>query len=475
MSVVSRMELTKRESSCRVSIAFGLFVLWVLSLPLFRVNVVGSLSIDNLLAPAVFVAWVFAAIISPSKYASRRQFSYLAIIFIYAIAAILTGISSGGMSFVFYELVALIKLVLYCSLPILCINSLWQFKFVSKIVVIITAVVCWSAVFGSVGAIQFDFIDVADRAGDTRLDVEIDRGGSSAIISRSAGLVGEFGIMALLVSYTLAVMLVRSETELQGSRTVRSGIIYYWFIMVSVALGVVAAQSRNILLSASVVAMVVFVGSLFQRSRGAAKPLVIMLVFFVVVAVSITAYIEFSDIYAVMLGTGAMKASASARLDQYAWVLETVRGHLLFGVGGEVRVRFAEKISSVHNLWLNHLVRMGLIGLLPLVWLFWKTMLDTYNARKYEAVMKRATAIFGFFLSMIVAVTFFAAQGALIFWFLLGMVIAFNCVVRRYTPNIDTEFSRISDPLDSEALPGKILHHKRAMLLRTAHRNVRDV
>ena len=412
----------------REPFVFQLFCFWVLALPFFRISLVGTLSVDNILTPVIFFLWVFAVVMGLVKLGLNSKLPYLLIItllFMFSLA----GDFLGGPASIMNELGQLLKWFAYLLLPILCIQNERQFELASKVVVLSTVIVCCSAILDSLGIFSLSFLDVADRSGDIRL--ELSKGNKSAIgaLKRSAGLVGEFGTMALLVAFTISTIFFANKEKLAelGFKSSK-----FWSILIafSLLLGAIAAQSRNVVISSFIVVLMSVCLSFILEKKGSKAVIALLLFAFLGFVVTVIVIYNSVLIYNAVLGEGSMKASGDARIDQYAWAFELVKDSLFFGVDAAKKAMNAEEIAAIHNLWLYQLVSNGVIGLIPLLILFIKLVSDTFKLTRFPNFKQRAKNIFGMTLAMMLAVSFYAAQGSLMFWFFLGLLIAFNTSLR---------------------------------------------
>jgi hypothetical protein len=380
------------------------------------------------MVPVITFFWVASIMTGVIRFDLRRRFSYFLIIAILLIFSLLGDIS-GGFSGVMDELSKLLKYFSYLLIPVLCIQNSWQFELASRAIILSTLVVCLSAILDSLGLISLEFLEVADRTGDVRLQLSGVGGLGIDAIKRSAGLVGEFGTMALLTAFVLATLFFTRQEKIEQLRMASSR-VWHLLVILFLLVGAVAAQSRNIIM-VSFVVMSASVGLAYIVGKKGAVKIVAVIGLMLIGLLVITFVASYAmELYSIVLGEGTMKASGDARISQYTWALNLVKGNYSFGVDQLTAQRNAEAFILIHNLWLYQLVTTGIFGLVPLLILFIKISVDTYKLTKLNYLKQRAKNMFGLSLAIPLAVSFYAAQGALIFWFLLGCLIAFNVTAR---------------------------------------------
>ena len=105
-------------------LAEALFYAWILSFPFYRYSIVGTLSLDNLLAPTLLLIWPIAALSSTKRYTSHQLRNMYYVGFLLALfffAHSLTLISSQQL--IWQSMYRVLTDVIYIVLPMLYIRS----------------------------------------------------------------------------------------------------------------------------------------------------------------------------------------------------------------------------------------------------------------------------------------------------------------------------------------------------------------
>lgn len=388
----------------------ALFSLWMLSLPFYQFSVVGTLSVDNLLAPLLLVFWMFAAPLSASSAKRVRRILFIAfIVFIYFLFSIISLTISGSSDLILAALIQEIKVVLYLLLPVLCISSITLFRKALRLVVYGTAVVSVSAFMQAIGLVQFEF---ARSAASGRLGTDI--------ISRSPGILGNYGDVAILISISVLATYGSLWRDRRPRRLLKYA-LYFIFI-----LGALAAQSRNVVFSVFVaIAVYNFFRNIYKK-KAHARVTYIVLNIVAIMFGAFLLWVVFPYIYAAVLGTGGVKQSVLARFEQYQEAINLIAANPIFGVGAEIGGRYAQIADTLHNLWLGIGLRGGVLAIVSLAILFLSGFLGSVRRIVNDAVAQEAAIMSATALAMLTASMFYVAQGSYIFWACLGLLLSFT-------------------------------------------------
>ncbi len=209
----------------------GLFLFWLLSFPLYLFDVLGSLSMDNLLTPLLLF-------LSPLCLFGDRSESRSHLATILVVTGLLFAsqtVRFMGDSEIFKQRSwELFKLYSYFLLPILYVRDYSFLKKVNLAMVVITLAGALSAFLVAAGALNLHIT----RFEDSRLGI--------AGIPKSIGFFTNYGDIAILFSYTLMLVLFTPRAvwpSLFSSKMAR------FAILACLLLGLVGNQSRNVVLS----------------------------------------------------------------------------------------------------------------------------------------------------------------------------------------------------------------------------------
>lgn len=393
-----------------------LFYTWVLSIPFYRFSLIGTLSLDNILGPLLIVAWPLVRPPADVSYA-RAQVRNIAIsasvLFVYFIAHIATLLSTQDA--IWRSAYVIVTDLSYFVVPLLYIRT-ERIRVKAEDCVILVAIIgAFSAFLSAIGVIHLD----VSRYSDSRVVVE------GLDLTRSIGLFSTFGDLALLSAFAAMTALSMQRPTLLFIKRSRVALIFLFFMLL---LGLLGAQSRNIVLT-MVVSLVLFL--LFRRWALQGKNWLSMYnamwigggLLSIVVAVFL-----WQPLVDLLAGWGGKQASATAhgRLEQYQLAFALLSGNPFTGASSEIQERMALTIAGIHNMWLKELVQGGVFAILALIGLI---MLTMRNAKKCVAAGKldeSALTSLVFMVALVIS-TQFNPSGTSVFWMLLGFSVAKLC------------------------------------------------
>jgi len=333
----------------QIMIVRVLYSIWLLSLPFGLYPLIGSLSLDNILAPVV-CAFVF---LRPGSINSRVLKGKAGIIlttaaffFVYSLARMFS--VADNLDYLSFTFFLILKQFLYFFIPIFFIRSLADWRLTSRLLVIVALVGVFSALIASLGLYEFP----VQRFAQSRLGVEI--------LKKAVGLFANYGDMAILGSYALLYMyLVESQW----------GWLRKWVATLILLAGYLGAQSRNMYFTLLTGVFSAFYFSRFSRGGAGSNTLSLI----TLLAISLLGVIIFSllnvdllaDIKAIG-GTHEAAATVDDRLGQYQYAWSIIKNNWLFGDGGPL-IRYG---IQVHNIWLGQLALGGIVGALAILGLF---------------------------------------------------------------------------------------------------------
>lgn len=385
--------------------------IWLLSLSFYKFSLVGSLSLDNLLAPILFFLLVFGIFTRSVKLTaaqSRNLFWTGVTATVYLLAHSLNLLTTQ--SAVWVSIITVAKGMLYFFLPVMFINSEQQLKRANNAIIVVMLIGCGTALLQSLGLIHLSFA----RSAGSRFDL--------SGFEKSTGFLGSYGDVGMLTS--LALLLVIGG---------RRGRVFFgrgsWIkilIVVAAALaGILAQQSRNLIFTVMVsIGAFVYLGHIRKRRnwRG---------VFYATliggVAVSSIIIVLYADTLIAWVqsigGTKEAAATVAARLSQYKFGWSLVHDRLLTGADPAKIQSDQTLVTFIHNMWLKELVEGGLPAVAATMWFYIRAIRNQVS--RYYDTSKRfeARAYLALLVGLLLATQFYPAS-TYIYWVLLGIATA---------------------------------------------------
>lgn len=391
-----------------------MFSLWVLSLPFYQFDIIGTLSVDNLLAPLVFLLWVLASITGPASVVrNSRMFLLFILIGLYSLFNVISLVISASDERILSAASIEARYMLYLLLPIMCIRTVKVFKFVLKLFVLDTVIVCLSAFFQAIGLIHLDF---ARSIAGNRLDTNL--------LVRSPGLFESYGDVAILIAFAGVVIYCCHES----SKGRKMKIVKFLFA-ISLLVGAVAAQSRNVIIAV----LVVTITFAFLRKLEKISPQKRGFYLFTALSVGLVVipfvYLIVPYVYSLLLGSGGVKMSVTDRFAQYDMAFSLISQNPIFGIGGDAELKYAVLVSQIHNLWLGVALKGGSLAVIMLAWMFVKGIGEAFSRISNKVVGKEAALMVALGFGMLTSSMFYVAQGSYIFWTMFGVLLCFHCLV----------------------------------------------
>lgn len=390
---------------------FILFLIWLLSVPFYKLNVVGTWSIDNILAPLLFAAWmVTIPLRTMSKPHSRQVLIVLSIIALYLFLDLLDHKLSHEPTPLLSALWQELKVLLYLVLPVLYIQNIVQFRRALGILALIAGVACLSAIAAAAGLVHIDY-----AIAEPRLNIGL---------IRTAGVVGTFGsltalvVTALLASFALAQ---KPESTLLRRRYIR------WFLYMILFAGMLAAQSRNMVLSASLAVTTYYL--LLPVSTRSSRLILLLYSFGLLVATLILVLFGLPIIqlaYDSIVGTGSTKGSVLDRLISYEAAWNLITQEPWFGPASLGPVIFNDIERTIHNFWLGILFKGGIFGFIPIATLFVISLYGSLSRARVPTLRHEAIAMLALTLALMFSSFFYVAHNTLLFWLCIGVTLSLS-------------------------------------------------
>lgn len=378
---------------------------WVSSLAFYQYPVLGTLSIDNIGAPLMFLLALSAPQREPTEYGKAAVLLALVVYAPYFASHLVSrGTSPGTFVPTLYELS---KAALYFITPVALCTSNNRRRYLFLGLVFVAAAVNLSNLAATLGF----YVPPSERLTSSRLGIEW--------LPRSVGLFVNYGDQAMISA--IAVLIAVGWFRHGKLRT-----LSFVSVLLVVFLGLAASQSRNIALTilGGILAFMIFNGAA-SNSRMVRRTAI---TFAVAMAIACTCVgiFYFADLVAELTNWGGVQASSTAadRLVQYKFALNALEGNWLFGVDEEFYQRNQVNIEYIHNLWLRELLRSGVPGALSMlaVILFIAVSAMKRPVRGPDEVRPYAIA-FAVCAASGIATQFYIGSGYIL-WFLLGVCFA---------------------------------------------------
>ena len=377
------------------------FSVWLLSLPFYLYSLVGTLSLDNVLAPVVLTMLLFRLFFIKGNLQRWKLWTiilYGLLFAAYASGRLVSVIENP--EYFSYTGMLVLKQFLYLLIPILYINSKQDFVHTSRLIVIVAVVGIFSTLFSSFGLLEFPVA----RYAESRIGI--------SSLRKAVGLFPNYGDMAMLGSYAILFMFIGDQ---QGKDVPRQ-LLKFAATLLMLG-GYVGAQSRNMYLTLICgILFVIYLRLTLNRGTGLNVAFGTLVVIGCIAAVAILSFLEISTIES-FKGFGGTKESAAtvdARLQQYTLAWNIFIEKPIFGHGCSV----LDASMEIHNIWLGLMALGGVISTMAVALMFlvpfFKLLTKPFSAEE------RQLRIFG--LAQLICV-FTAAEfyGAMTYVFLVIM------------------------------------------------------
>ncbi len=392
------------------------FALWILSVPFYQIGLVGTLSADNLLTILVLITWTFTAPFSVGDKSRIISISIvLVLIFIHVLIIMITFTTRGTLNEFFSVLSTELKFKSYFLVPLLCISNHSQYIRALVLLSVDGLMISSAAFLQATGLLNLSFS--RSVAGD-RLGIEG--------ISRSPGLFANYGDIAILLTMTLLVVVFLYPRLRFG----RSVLLRYPFISL-IVLGVIASQSRNVMLSVLIGFSTYwfFIQIMLNRAKVRGIKLLFLIPFGICALLAF--YYSLPAIMEVIVGSGGIRGSVLDRIEQYQIAFKLISDGPVLGMSAEHQIRHNEFINSVHNLWLIYMLKGGILTVLPLLGLIWMSLRwairpissdgSDWSIRVGATVASMTMVIFA--SSMV-----YVAHSSILFWITFGILVGYGAL-----------------------------------------------
>lgn len=396
-----------------------LLFIWVLSMPFYQFSVVGSFSVDNLLAPVLLLIWLAQITIGGHSVATYQANNIVKsiIVAVFYFSAHIIGLI-GTQDAIWHSAYTAATSMLYFILPILFIRSIDDLNSFKNAIIVIAIIASISGLLSALGIIELEFA----RQAESRIGV--------AELQKSIGVFSSYGDVGILLSLALLVVIAKYE----NISRIRSCLMIALIVVVCL-IAIISMQSRNIVLT--IIAAVVSYGLIGRLVRISNSWNYILYALIIITAtISVMAVTLFYEpLLKLVQSIGGTKESAGTvahRLEQYGVMWDLVKDRVWVGIEPHVHERYMDKISLTHNIWLKELVQGGVITVVAMLTIFWRALIIQVDNYRRGCMSDDALVFLSSVLGMLVATQFYPG-GTLIFWCILGACSAMPFKVKEST------------------------------------------
>ncbi len=330
-----------------------IYSIWLISLSFYLYSVVGSLSMDNILAPIVLCFATLKLFFRKRLLPSKKIATILIFVLLFTIYACGRLISVIEHPEYFAHVINLIlKQLLYLSIPLIYIDSFEDLFLTLRLMVIVAVIVIFSVLIASVGIYDFP----VQRFAESRIGI--------TSLKKAVGFFSNYGDMAMIGSFALLYLYLvekRKKELFQG--------FFKYVATILILSGYIGAQSRNMYLTLIIgIISAAYFRITLQKSKGVVLVISLLVVLSCVGMFEILRLNEISTITSLKTFGGTREAAATvdARLGQYSIAWDIIVDRPLFGKGYKIMASGME----IHNLWLGLMSLGGLVSTLPVATMF---------------------------------------------------------------------------------------------------------
>ncbi|MEZ5541457.1 MAG: O-antigen ligase family protein [Pseudomonadota bacterium] len=400
----------------RHGILFLLFSIWVLSLPFHRFSIVATYSIDNLLAPFLFLAAVFLPRLRDRVVAIHRIRALLFVVVVYLMHGVSQIIPVLGVPDVFWhEAWAVLRNGFYFLVPALYIRDLWSFRVMKRLLVVITVLGAVSVFLVAIGVVHLE----VERFAESRIGVDW--------LPKSVGLFSNYGDLSILYGFVAVLLVSHNRGELGFGLGTPIGKVALWSVLL---LGLVGAQSRNMLFGTLLAIGVYWVWRRLQDIRGPQRVAFIGVFLAVIIALPGMVAVFGGALVEGVSTLGGAKAehTATGRLESYAQAISLIARYP-FGVSYQEYAVWGGLIYHVHNMWLKLLLNGGIISMFAVLALFWTAYRGGSRPARPPLLPVEPALVVASTAAVFIAVEFYPGLSDMM-WVMLGTLLSFNWVRR---------------------------------------------
>ncbi len=386
---------------------FLLFV-WILSLPFYQFSIIGSFSVDNMLAPFLFLVWLAQVSLGRQSVTALQANNIIKTFILagfYFVAHIIGLI--GTHDAIWQSAYSSATNMLYFILPVLFIRTAQDLKAFKDAIIIIAIIASISGLLSALGVLELAFA----RQAESRIGVES--------LQKSIGVFSSYGDVAILLS--LALLIVIADRK---ERSFIALFPYLKIIMMIVicVISIASMQSRNIVLTIMTALLSYWViGQLIKKSKIWDHILYGGIILVVILSATVITLFS-TQLLEIIQGIGGTKEAAGtvdSRLMQYRFMWDLVKDDILVGTDPNIHEKYINEINLTHNMWLKELVQGGIITVFAMLIILWRAIMVQVVNYKQGQVPKDSLVLISCLLGMIVATQFYPG-GTYLFWCILG-------------------------------------------------------
>lgn len=388
-----------------------LFGLWMLSLAAYQYPLVGSLSLDNLLAPVLLVLVLLfppgglGSVLNRPLGASALPAGLL-LFGLYALAHLVPRFGDPSLFAALGFEVA--KAGLYFVLPLLLVVGQRERDIALWALVGVACLAGLSNLAASLGWLEF----AHQRFAPSRIGLEG--------LPRSIGLLGNYGDMAIVSALALVTVLAHRARA-------RLGVLLVWLVVGACLLaGLLGSQSRNLALTLGCALLVYPALAGWARLSAPLANAVVLALGCAVALLGLWDALDPDQLVDYVRHWGGAQAAATAddRLSQYDFAMGLIDKNPWLGAPEAAYYRHRSTVEGIHNLWLRETARSGLLGAASLAVMFaavgFKALrrLRASHGQDTDALIAATLVV-----AMLLATQFYVA-GNNCLWVLLGLALA---------------------------------------------------
>ena len=410
---------TSVNSRHRYRILSSIYAFWILSLPFYQFSVVGTYSIDNLLAPLVCILAVPINLLQDRRYVLKRMRILLLVLTFYSIYGLARMITFYGIPklFLIFGQYSLLH-GFYFLAPILFIHDLRTFRMTKSMLIIVTMTGAMSAFLAAIGLIHLGL----ERFDETRVGL--------AWLPKAIGLFSSYGDLAILYGFTVVLIISHGRKDLFLGLGTRFGKMFVW---ITLLLGLVGSQSRNILLSTLTALGIYWVFRKFQKPMKSNLIPKIGLLLAGIIISSCILIVYGDNLMEIISNLGGKRARLSVddRIGSYALALQLLKEEpmtFVLGVSSENYLVYAPVVDHIHNMWLKLLLTGGIFAVSGIAGLLWIALYPGLAPAKKPIIPAEPPHVVSTVAAIFIASQFYGGLSQMM-WVLLGMLISFSGVM----------------------------------------------
>lgn len=390
-----------------------LFQIWILSFLLYQVDIVGTLSVDNLLVPVLVLLWFFVGESGSAEVRRARIRTILLSTLVFFVLIVLDIIKlEGGAGFgsIMPSVIGHLKHYGYILVPLLYVSSEKALKRGLLLLLVVTVINSGSAFLGAIGMAP-SFVEASE---ETRIPG----------LLRSRGPISNYGDSALLIAFVGIMVWTLARHNI---RFTKAGAALKAVILLILLAGIIALQSRNVILTVAMVfAVYYWLRSVLLNSAGGARILLPMLGIGAFLAATTLVVLNADAITTAVTNMFGVSGEGTVRdrLQTYEVALNLISDAPLAGLSVSQSVNQSLFIASIHNMWLGVALSSGLIGVLLLFGLLMSGLMGALSLARNTRWKEYGLVMTSFvFAALIFSPNFYPGHNAFIFWFFVGLML----------------------------------------------------